>query len=455
MIHLTLSELARRCGGELHADNQLVTSFATDSREACPGSVFLAIKGANVDGHDFASQVWKAGAAAILAERPLDGPHILVANLVEALAKFGGSLRDEFAGPVIGVTGSAGKTTTKEFVSAALSPCGTVLKNRGNRNTEYTSPLLWTERRESDWAAVVEMGMRGFGQIRHLAEISRPTMALVTMVGTAHIEMVGSRDGIARAKGEILEGLPPDGHAVFLAEDDFLPALKSLCSVPSSTFGFSPEADCRITGYRAVSWKSSVIEGTLDGARWQAELGILGRHHARNAAAGLLAGVRAGTPLEKAAEALSRAELPPMRMEAVERSGVTFLIDAYNASPDSTCAALQALAEVPASGRRCAVLGEMRELGDYTERGHRLVGQALASSMPDSCLLTGGPTKWIAEEALKGGYPASRLIQLDSLDLGEVRRFLEALKEGDVSLIKGSRALGLETAIPGGASHAL
>lgn len=448
MIALSLKELAVRCGGELHAEDQPVLGFATDSREAGPGMVFLAIKGAKVDGHDFAPQVMQAGAAAILAERPLEGPHILVPNLVSALAQFGAGLRNEFVGPVIGVTGSAGKTTTKEFVAAALSPRGTVLKNKGNRNTEYTSPLLWTEKRETDWAAVVEMGMRGFGQIKHLAEISRPTLAVITMVGTAHIEMVGSREGIARAKGEILEGLPSDGHAVFWAEDDFLMALKGQCAVPVSTFGFSPEADCRITGYRALTWKSSLVEGLLDGVRWQSELGILGRHHARNAAAGLLAGVRAGVPLAESADALSSAELPPMRMEAVERDGVTFLVDAYNASPDSTCAALQALAEIPAKGQRCAVLGEMRELGDYTERGHRLVGQALAAAMPDSVLLTGGPTHWIAEEALKGGFPESRLVLLESLDLGFVRRFLEETQPGDVALIKGSRALGLESAIP-------
>lgn len=449
MITLTLSDLARRCGGQLYAEDGPVLGFATDSRESGPGKVFLAIKGAKVDGHDFAEQVWASGAAAVLSERPLAGPHILVPNLVSALAQFGAGLRDEFVGPVIGVTGSAGKTTTKELVAAALSPQGRVLKNQGNRNTEYTSPLLWTEKRESDWAAVVEMGMRGFGQIRHLAQISRPTLAVITMIGTAHIEMVGSREGIARAKAEILEGLPADGHAIFWAEDDFLMALKGLAHVPVSTFGFGPESDCRIIGYRALTWKSSIVEGLLDGRRWQAELGILGRHHARNAAAGLLAAVRAGVPLAEAADALASADLPPMRMEAVERQGVTFLVDAYNASPDSTCAALQALAEVPAKGRRCAVLGEMRELGDYAERGHRLVGQALAASMPDSVLLTGGPTHWIAEECLKGGFPASRLVQLESLDLDQVRSFLEKMTHGDVALIKGSRALGLESAIPG------
>lgn len=450
MIHITLSEFSKRSGGLLAAPDNVITGFATDSREAAAGSLFLAIKGANVDGHDFAEQVTAAGACAVLAERPLAVPHILVENLVDALAKFGSSLRDDFQGPVIGVTGSAGKTTTKEFTAAALTPNGSVLKNRGNRNTEYTSPLLWTEQNPGDWAAVVEMGMRGFNQIRHLAQISRPHIAVVTNIGTAHIEMVGSREGIARAKGEILEHVEPDGHTVFWSEDDFLSTLKSICPVPNSTFGFSPEADCRITGYRAVNWKSSVIEGLCDGMRWSAELGILGRHHARNAAAGLLAAVRAGVRLDEAAAALSQAELPPMRMEAAEYEGITYLIDAYNASPDSTSSALQALSEVPASGRRFAVLGEMKELGDYTERGHRLVGQSLAASMPDFCLLTGGPTRFIAEEAVKGGYPESRLVQLESIDLDLVRKFLADLTSGDVALIKGSRALGLESALPEG-----
>lgn len=450
MIHLTLSDFARRCGGELFAPEAVISGFATDSREVVEGSLFLAIKGANVDGHEFAEQVTASGACAVLAERPLAVPHILVDNLVDALAKFGSSLRDEFAGVVVGVTGSAGKTTTKEFIAAALSPKGTVLKNRGNRNTEYTSPLIWADQNPGDWAAVVEMGMRGFDQIRHLAKIGRPNIAVITMIGTAHIEMVGSREGIARAKGEILEYVEPEGHAIFWAEDDFLSQLKGMAYSTVSTFGFSPEADCRITGYRAINWKSSLIEGLCDGARWSAELGILGRHHARNAAAGLLAAVRGGVKLDEAAAALSRADLPPMRMEAAELDGITYLIDAYNASPDSTSAALQALAEVPASGRRVAVLGEMKELGDYTERGHRLVGQSLAAAMPDACLLTGGPTSFIAEEAMKSGYPESRLTQLEAVDLEVVRRFLGRLTSGDVALIKGSRALGLETALPEG-----
>ncbi len=450
MIHLTLSEFAVRCGGVLSGPDALVSGFATDSREVVEGSLFLAIKGANVDGHDFADQVMAAGACAVLAERPLPVPHVLVENLVDALARFGAGLRDEFAGLVVGVTGSAGKTTTKEFIAAALGPKGSVLKNRGNRNTEYTSPLIWTEKNPGDWAAVVEMGMRGFDQISHLAKISRPQIAVITLVGTAHIEKVGSREGIARAKGEILQFLAKDGHAIFWAEDDFLGQLRGMCHAPSSTFGFSPEADCRITGYRAVSWKSSVIEGLCDGVRFSAELGILGRHHARNAAAALLAAVRGGVGLAEAADALGSAELPPMRMEAVELDGVTYLIDAYNASPDSTSAALQALAEVPASGRRVAVLGEMKELGSYTERGHRLVGQSLAAAMPDACLLTGGPTTLIAEEAVKGGFPESRLTQLESVDLDRVRSFLSELRPGDVALIKGSRALGLETALPDG-----
>lgn len=453
MIRLTLAEFASRCGGVLAAPDSFISGFATDSREVGPGSLFLAIKGANVDGHDFAEQVISAGACAVLAEKPLPVPHILVENLVDALAKFGSSLRNEFAGTVVGVTGSAGKTTTKEFIAAALSPKGTVLKNRGNRNTEYTSPLIWTEQASGDWAAVVEMGMRGFDQIKHLAKISRPNIAVITMVGTAHIEKVGSREGIARAKGEILEHVEPEGHAIFWAEDDFLGQLKGMARSTVSTFGFSPEADCRITGYRAINWKSSLIEGTCDGARWSAELGILGRHHARNAVAGLLAAVRAGVSLDEAASALSRAELPPMRMEAAELNGITYLIDAYNASPDSTSAALQALAEVPASGRRVAVLGEMKELGDYTERGHRLVGHSLAAAMPDRCLLTGGPTKFIAEEAIKGGFPESRLVQLESIDLGIVSEFLSDLNSGDVALIKGSRALGLESALPEGVNR--
>lgn len=199
---MTASELAGRLQSELFASAKIVvTGFATDNREVKPGDAFLAIAGARVDGHDFVEQALAAGASLAVVERPVDGPHIHVDNLVQALARLGASFRDSFSGPVVGITGSAGKTTTKELVASALSPLGEILKTEGNRNTEFTAPLLWPQIEPETAAVVVEMSMRGFGHIAHLAAFSRPTVGIVTNIGHSHLETVGNRDGIARAKG--------------------------------------------------------------------------------------------------------------------------------------------------------------------------------------------------------------------------------------------------------------
>jgi UDP-N-acetylmuramoyl-tripeptide--D-alanyl-D-alanine ligase len=446
---VNLEELARRMDGELqNADPAtVIRDFQTDSRAVQPGDVFLAIKGAKADGHDFAALVAAIGAAAIVAERDVPGPTLRVESVIAALASLGRSLRDEFTGPVVGITGSNGKTTAKEFTAAALSPLGEVLKSAGNRNSEFTSPLAWFTKTESTRAAVIEMGMRGFDQIAHLASISRPTIGIITVIGTAHIEMVGSRAGIARAKGELFQALPADGVAIAWAEDDFREDLRRLAPGTFLTFGFSPEADLRILGYRSEGWTSCRVRMQWQGEEAEVVLPAIGRHQALNAAAATLAAVQAGVPFAQAVAALTRAELPPLRMEVREIHGVTLLLDNYNASPDSTAAALRALAEGPAQGRKLAVLGEMRELGDYTESGHRLVGRALTAAPIDHVFLTGGPTRFIADEARTTGFPADRLTDAESLDLDAVADFLRSTRPGDVVLIKGSRALELERAV--------
>jgi UDP-N-acetylmuramoyl-tripeptide--D-alanyl-D-alanine ligase len=384
-----------------------------------------------------------------LCERPVDGRHILVDGIADALASFALSRRKEFAGPVVGVTGSTGKTTTKEFVAAALSPLGSVLKSEGNRNTEYTSPLVWADLRAEHKAVVVEMGMRGHGQIAHLASFSRPTIGIVTNIGTSHLEKVGSREGIVEAKSEMLHALPRDGTAVLWQEDLYLESLRSACECRVRTFGFAQESECRILGYRAVSWEKCIVRGRLDDVVFEVELPTSGRHQALNAGAAVLAAGCAGVPVAEAARALQSATLPPMRLQVVPFRGATVVLDTYNASPDSTVAAIRTLSDLPAEGRRIAILGEMKELGDYTESGHREVGAALGVSPVDMALLTGGPTSFIEDEALRAGFPSSKIISFAAFDIENVRRFLAGLSPGDVVLIKGSRALGLESALEG------
>lgn len=445
---MTVTEFAERLGGELHGDgSRRVEGFATDSREVSPGCAFLAIKGSNVDGHVYVEAAAGSGACVCVVEHQVGVPHILVEDLVQALARFGRSLRAEFDGPVVGVTGSNGKSTTKELVAAALSPLGLVLKSQGNKNTEYTSPLLWAGLDPKKRAVVVEMGMRGSGQIDHLASVARPTVGLVTMIGTAHVEMVGSRAGIARAKAEMFDHLTGAMAAVLPRDDEFFADLAKAAPGLVRSFGASPDSDCQVLGYRAVGLEGCVVRGSLDGVEWEVDLPLIGRHQANNVASAILAANICGVPVGQAAAAVQTVEAMPMRMEVVERGGVRVLVDTYNASPDSTVSALRALCDTTVEGRRFAVLGEMKELGAFTEGGHRQVGAALATLPIDRVLLTGGPTAFIADEALKVGFPVDKLESDDSLDLAHVRRFIASARPGDVVLLKGSRALGLERAM--------
>jgi UDP-N-acetylmuramoyl-tripeptide--D-alanyl-D-alanine ligase len=444
---VTLGEFASVVHGQIAgvAPSQPLLGFALDNREVKPGDVFVAIKGANVDGHDFVSQAFSGGAVAALVERQVDVPHILVPNVVQALADFAAHIRSGFDGPVVAVTGSAGKTTTKELIAAALSPLGPVLKTQGNRNSEFSSPLLWLELDPSHKSVVVEMGMRGFGQVAHLASFTKPTIGVVTNIGVSHMELVGSREGIARAKGEVLEALPSDGAAVIWAEDPYCDLLRKLSKAKVWTFGFSQSADCRIIGYNPLDWRSCRIEGKVHDVPYHAKLPAVGRHIALNAAAAIMVAASAGVNPADAADALSTAEFPPMRMEIVEHGGVTFVVDAYNASPPSVIAALQTLAEMPVKGRRIAVLGEMKELGNYAEQGHREVGSALVQAEVDEVLLIGEATRWIGSAAQNTGLPASSLRYVD--DVGQISDYLQSLVAGDTVLIKGSRALGLERSL--------
>ena len=436
MRRFCTAELAGRMGAEDRTDGAAVSGFATDSRQVQGGDLYIAIKGERADGHDFTAQAFAQGATAALVERSVEGPHLLVSDVVEALARLGRSLRDEFTGPVVGLTGSAGKTTTKEMLAGALSPLGEVVKTPGNRNTEYTSPLLWAEVTSETRAVVVEMAMRGFGQIAHLARISMPTVGVITNVGYSHLLQVGDRAGIARAKGELLEALPPDATCVLPADDDYLPQLLEIAGGRRVLiFGFDEEADCRVVRYHAMSLGAAHIEGTCQGEPWSLDLPAAGRHLATNAAAAILAASVVGVAPQRAASGIEKAELPPMRMERRERGGATVLLDAYNAAPNSVLAAIETLIETPVAGRRLAVLGEMRELGDATEKAHRSVGAA-ARGMDDVIFV--GETAGLMREAAGKGRIG---------DLDAVREMIAGLEPGDVVLVKGSRALGLERAL--------
>ncbi len=446
-MNLTLGEIANRLGGQLVSAKPEVqiTGFTWDNRLVLPGQVFLAIKGANVDGHDYVGQATSAGAVASITEKTVPFPHILVPNLINALGDLGRSIRNEFAGPVVGITGSNGKTSTKEMVAAALSPLGKVLKTEGNYNSEFTSPLVWTFLESIHKSAVIEMGMRGFGQIDHLASICQPTIGVITMIGSSHIKMVGSREGIATAKSEMLSHLQPPKISVLWQDDPYIDIMKSFAPASVVTFGESPESDCRLVGYRAINLQESECMITINGQEIQFNLPTIGRHQARNATCALLVASLLGINLNLAAKALSEVHLPPMRMEAREINDVTFLLDNYNASPDSFIAALQTLTELPCKGKRLAIIGEMKELGEFTEIGHKQVGAAIAASAITKVIFYGENALISMQEAALQGFPENLMESANSMN--DLKEFCRKACPGDLVLVKGSRALYLEQAL--------
>lgn len=446
---MRLSEFAALAGGQLHGldANAEIRGFSFDTRSVAEGELFVAVKGGSADGHDHTDQALAKGALGSMVERPVTGPHLLVPDVRSALVNVGSAQRDQFHGPVVGVTGSNGKTSCKEFLAGALAPLGQVVKSPGNWNTELTAPLVWTNVSERTNVVVSEMAMRGMGQIDHLATWIRPQIGLITMIGTAHVEMLGSREKIAEAKGEILTHLPKDGTAVLWAEDDFVNFHRSMAPCSVLTFGEGPDADCKVIGYRALGLETCEVRISFRGEVAEFRLPTLGKHQARNAAAALLVAKILGVSIAEAAKGIESATLPPMRMEVQDRDGVTVLLDNYNASPDSMIAGLKTLSELPTTGRRIAILGEMRELGEMTEHLHRTVGKALAVDDSDEVILFGESTKFLMEEAIAHGFPSSKIKRIETME--QIRDELDQLESGDLVFIKGSRALYMERALVG------
>lgn len=426
-------------------DSALASGFAFDHREVAPGDLFICIRGSRFDGHDYAAQAIARGAVACLASRPIPAPHILVTDVVRAIAMLGTEFRKRVSGEVVGVTGSYGKTSVKEFLAAALSSLGTVAKTEGNRNTELTAPLLFAQLDGTEAAVVVEMAMRGKGQIGELCQIASPTAGVVTNVGHAHLEALGSRLEIAKAKRELLEAIPNYGHGAIWAEDEFRDILAKHVGCHLGYFGFLDSADARIESCEFVGWTKTVARMRVDGEVVDLEIPASGKHMALNAAAALLLASRLGSPLGEAARSIATTQLPAMRMQVIERGGVTIVLDAYNAAPGSVAASLQTLASLPCEGKKRMVLGDMLELGRATAELHGLIGARIAQAGVTSVLFFGPNAIQHALPAYSsacGGCEARAAASIE-----EVAVFLDSAAPGDVVLVKGSRGMALERAL--------
>lgn len=474
----TVAEAALAVGGQVipaseTAGRLMITGVESDSRYLRPGDLFCALPGERVDGHHFVGAALADGAAAALVDvaatrdgrLPAGAPPatgaalIAVDDVLAALTVLARRHRQRFAPAVVGITGSVGKTTTKDLMAATLGAGFTVLATRGNLNTDIGLALTLFELGPEHEVACLEMGMRGPGQIERLAALARPSVGVITNIGPVHIELLGSVDAIAQAKEELLWGLAPEGTAILNADD---PRLAEMAGrhrdrvARVMTYGLANETAhlrgrLRDAGAPGGSAFDVVLSGDardlVGGAPGLGPftLPLEGRHNVLNALAALGVGLTLGLSPDLMREGLARVTLSAMRQEIWEIGGVRIVNDAYNAGPASMDAALELLASLRArrGGRAVAVLGDMLELGPLAEATHREVGRQVAALRLDLVFCVGPLSAVVADEAVRAGLPAARVAHQAGNDAA-AEALLREVRPGDTILLKASRGMRFE-----------
>lgn len=439
----------------LPAEPDIVFQGVTiDSRSTRPGDLFVAIRGETFDGHDFIARAAARGAAGALVRRdaalPPEGyglPLIRVPDTVQALGRLATYWRARLPAKlrVVGITGSVGKSSTKELAYALLEPYRRVVRSPKSFNNELGLPLSVLAIPLDAEVALLEMGTYGPGELTQLATIARPDTALVTNVGPSHLERMGSLEAIAAAKGELVEAIPASGNVALNADDPRVRAMTALTPARPLLYGLGPDADLRATGLvthgvDGISFAISYQDQRLEAG----QVALVGAHHLYTALAAVAIALAVGLRLEESIAGLRGARAQFRATLVPGPNGSTLLDDSYNSSPASANAALAILKDIRAT-RRIAVLGDMLELGAYEEEGHREIGRAVVRVVDE--LVTVGPrAQLIAAEARREGLPAPCIHEY--LEKGQLAGALKALlRPGDVALIKGSRGLALETVI--------
>lgn len=442
METISLKALAAALGTEAPVDAD-IREISTDTRCLPEGCLFLALRGARFDGHDFVEQAIAAGAAAAVTDAQIgDAPCLVVQNTGQALLDIASCYRSMFDIPLVGVTGSVGKTTTKELIACVLSESFHTLKTEKNFNNEIGMPKTLFGLTRAHGAAVIEMGMNHFGEISRMTRSAKPTMAVITNIGYSHIENLGSREGILRAKLEILEGMQPDAPLIVCGDDPMLAPLKETLTRPVYTYSTTGAA-ADVTA-EDIKEDDGVTTFTIchSDERMLAVLPAIGEHNVRNALAAYLVGTLAGMDSQSILCGLARYQPTGMRQNITEKNGQTVIADCYNASPDSMRAALGVLGGYPCTGRRVAVLGDMLELGEHSISLHAEVGRMAAAAGIDMLFCYGTAAKGIAEAC---GSGAERFCTEDADLLTKTLK--NTLREGDCVLFKASHGMHLENII--------
>ena len=462
MIQLNLGEVAAYVGGSLRSQAsptaQVTGSVRIDSREVQPGDLFVAIHGETFDGHDFVGQALASGAAGVISAREVDVPHIRVDDTVRALGLLAREVVTQLPElTVVALTGSSGKTSTKDLLAQVLPRLGPTVAPEGSFNNETGLPLTALGVDKNTRFLVAEMGARGIGHIGYLCQITPPKIAIVLNVGSAHVGEFGSQAAIAIAKGEIVESLGEDGVAILNEDDDLVRAMRVRTQAHVLTFGRAETADVRITDVAMSLQGRPSFTVSAGGETARIELPLVGEHHVSNAAAVVAVGVALGSSVAELAETLGQVRaLSRWRMEVTTTAGnVTLINDAYNANPESVTAALRALmvisasdsTELSATRRSFAVLGEMRELGESSQAAHEEIGRLTVELGVEQVVVVGAAAAAIADARSAAGMSeGTRLVDSPQ---AAVDILSTLLRSEDVVLVKASRAVGLEAVAAG------
>ncbi len=442
MESISLAQIAERLGTvtPVQAD---ITEISTDTRSLPAGCLFLALRGKNFDGHDFVKKAIDDGAVVAVTDRQIeDVPCIVVGDTGQALLDIAGLYREQFDIPVVGITGSVGKTTTKELTACVLSQKFNTLKTAQNLNNEIGCPKTLLQLTKEHQAAVIEMGMNHFGEISRMTNCAKPTIAIITNIGFSHVENLGSQDGILKAKLEILEGMENDAPLITSADDVRLAPLKKTLNRPVYTF--STEGNPADVWAEDIKEENGVTTFSIchGEKKLLAVLPAIGEHNVKNALAAYLVGVLTGMEEQEILCGLASYSPVGARQNILEKNGQTVIEDCYNASPASMKAALQVLNNYPCEGRRIAVLGDMLELGDMSQELHEQVGVIARDCNLNMLYCYGTASQFIAQKA---GDKFGIFCTDDENVL--VSKLQEYTKEGDVVLFKASHGMHLEKII--------
>lgn len=447
MQKIKISEVAQATGGKILSGNpnDSFDCIGKDSRAVKQGMFYIAIKGENFDGNKYAESAMKNGAMGCLVSEEIksEKPVVLVEDTIKALGQLAKYYRNKFDIPYVGITGSVGKTTTKDMIACALSAKFNVMKTQGNSNNHIGLPLTLLSLEACHEIGVTEMGMSGFGEIEYLASLVEPETAVYTNIGLSHIEKLGSRENILKAKSEMLNHLKKDGTVVLCGDDDLLLSLAKDLKHKYVTYGIENK-NCDYTADNIRQSGETEMEFTIhcSEGKFQGRIPVLGDHNVNNALAAFIVARKYGVEPNDILSALSMFQPGAMRQNIVKTNGITLINDCYNSSPSSVQAGLKTLRQITGT-RKVAILGDMLEMGEMSEKLHRNVGTYAVDTKTDYLIAVGDMSRFIIEGACEKGFDISKTKFFKTNN--EVNEFLDSfLEKGDAVLVKASRGMKLE-----------